>query len=89
MSVISIQSTHRSSLSTKSLRDLVKRSIDNAAAVKIEVRSGDVREVVFTEFLVEDRNVIGTTDNGVTTVVVLFPKKVYEERIVPIVILGR
>lgn len=88
MSVVSIQSSHVSSLSTQLLRDLVERSINNAIAVSIEVKSGVIREVVFKEFLEKDRNAVGTTDNGATTVVVLFPKKELETEYKPIVVLG-
>ena len=76
-------------MSTQSLRDLVKLSINDAKAVSIEVQDDDVREVKFKKFLVEERNAVGTADNGATPVVVIFPRKELEAEYSPLVFLGQ
>ena len=86
--MVSIKSTHTSSMSTQSLRDLVKLSIQNAVAVNIEVESGNIHEVVFKEFLVEDRSAVGTTTVGASPVIVLFPQKEFEAGNTPVVVFG-
>ena len=75
-------------MSTQSLRDLVKLSINDAKAVSIEVQNDDVREVEFGKFLVEERSAVGTTDSGATPVVVIFPRKELESQRFPLVVLG-
>lgn len=75
-------------MSTQSLRDLVKLSISDAKAVSIEVQNDDLREVEFEKFLVEERSAVGTTVNGAALVVVIFPRKEFESKRFPLVVLG-
>ena len=76
-------------MSTQSLRDLVKLSITDAKAVNIGVQTDDCGEVEFSEFLSEEKSAVGTTNEGATVVVVLFPRKENEASCFPLVVLGQ
>jgi hypothetical protein len=79
-------------LTAQSLRELIETSINGDVTVKLEVASGDIRDVMFVEFVLNDKRgsrATGMTDGGNTTVVVLLPRKVLEARRSPLVVLGQ
>ena len=85
--MVKLETTHVFKITAQSLRDSIQKGIDDAKPVEIEVRKGDKRNVVFSEFL-KINLAIGTTNNGSTTVLVLFDKDIESDRF-PLVALGR
>ena len=90
--MVQIKSAYTSSLTAQSLRELIETSISGDATVKLEVASGDIRDVRFVEFVLNNERgsrATGMTDSGNTTVVVLLPRKILEARRSPLVVLGQ
>jgi len=86
--MVSIQSSHRTSVPLQELQESIQRSIDEQVPVHIEVDDGPGWDVAFKESPFGERQAAGTTIDG-DLILVNFPPKELEEIGYPVVVIGR